>query len=90
MIRRLSAAMLLVAVLTAPLWSGGVMVLRPAHAEEKKKAPPPDPTFGVQKDKMQSANKNAQAVKSLLRTAPPDGRAGSRSGGGGASSNRVR
>ena len=29
-----------------------------------------DVTFGVQKDKMQSANKNAEAVRSLLRPAP--------------------
>jgi bacteriocin-like protein len=29
-------------------------------------APKKDITFGVQKDKMQSANKNAEAVKGLL------------------------
>jgi hypothetical protein len=45
---------------------------RSAHADPQK-TKVNDVTFGVQKDKMQSANKNSDAVKSLLRTAPPSG-----------------
>jgi hypothetical protein len=60
-----------------------------AMAEAKKKAPPLDPTFAVQKDKMPSANKNAEAVKSLLRTNPDSGPK-TRHTGGGAAPGRVR
>ena len=47
--------------------------ISPALGEDPK--PPPkttinDITFGVQKDKMQSANKNAAQVKQLLKTVP--------------------
>jgi hypothetical protein len=44
-----------------------------AFAEDPKKAPPNPSkgvTFGTQKDKMQSATKNAEATKSLLIRAP--------------------
>lgn len=43
----------------------------PAKAEQAKTPTTiNDLTFGVKEDKMQSANKNAEAVKSLLREAP--------------------